>query len=194
MRTALRYALILFATAASWAITGCSDDDEPTPFQPKPPSAELANPMTVLQVLQTAYEARDSVSTARVYDTGYSGSSTDLNDPPGSQTITFTRAQEIAHVAALRRSATVTGVTCDLGPPNAWTRVASDDVAHPEWAMIQIQGANIRIEIADGTSILQAGGPSEVMSFYFVGNPDATSPTDTTWKVIRWNETRAGVP
>jgi hypothetical protein len=145
-------------------------------------------------MLQRAYETRDSVTTGRVYDTGYAGTSTDLNDPPGSQTVTFTRADEIAHVAALKRAVTVTGVRCDLGYSGTWVRLPSDDSAHPEWAMIQIVGGNIRIEIANGDSILQAGGPSDMMTFYFAPHPDSTSQTGTIWKVIRWNESRAGVP
>ena len=194
MRTAFRLFPIALTMAASWMLAGCGDDETTMgPAKPKP-TAQLASPTITLQMLQQAYEARDSVTTALVYDTGYQGTSTDLNDPPGSQTITFTRAQEISHVGALKRSTSVTGVTCDLGTAQSWTRLASDDVSHPEWAMIQIPGGNIRIEIADGASILQAGGPSDLMSFYFAGTPDQTSPTDTLWKVVRWNETRAGVP
>ncbi|HET9939988.1 MAG TPA: hypothetical protein VFR25_02700 [Candidatus Eisenbacteria bacterium] len=193
MLSALRPFTLLIA--AFVVIAGCSDDDEAKPpFQPNPTPAELVSPEITLGLLQQAYEARDSVTTARVYDTDYAGTSTDLNDPPGSQTINFTRANEISHVGALRKSTTITSVTCDLGPPASWVRLASDDVSHPEWALIHISGGFVRIEINDGASILQAGGPSDQMSFYFTPKPDTTSQTDTLWTVIKWDETRAGVP
>jgi len=65
---------------------------------------------------------------------------------------------------------------------------------HPEWALIHIAGGFVRIEIDDGASIVQAGGASDQMSFYFTPKPDTTSQTDTLWTVIQWDETRAGVP
>ena len=194
MRSTLCLGTLLIAALVVAA--GCSDDDNTMslkPPKPEPPVA-LVNPGIALYVLQHAYESRDSVETARVYDESYAGTSTDLNDPPGSQTVSFTRADEIRHVGALRKSTTITSVTCDLGPPASWVRLPSDDVSHPEWALIHIAGGFVRIEIADGTSILQAGGPSEQMSFYFTPKPDSTSQTDTLWTVIRWDETRAGVP
>lgn len=195
MPSTTRLHLVPLLFLAALVMGGCGDDDELPPLKPKPrPTAELASPEITLGMLQRAYETRDSVTTGRVYDTGYAGTSTDLNDPPGSQTVTFTRADEIAHVAALKRSTTVTGVTCDLGYPGSWVRLPSDDLAHPEWAMIHIVGGNIRIEISDGASILQAGDPSDMMSFYFASYPDSTSPTGVIWKVIRWDESRAGVP
>ena len=193
MRSMLRLGTLLIAALA--AIAGCSDDDESQPpFSPKPAPVELASPEITLGMLQHAYEARDSVETARVYDESYAGTSTDLNDPPGSQTTNFTRADEIRHVGALRKSTSITSVTCDLGPPASWVRLPSDDVSHPEWALIHIAGGFVRIEIDDGASIVQAGGASDQMSFYFTPKPDTTSQTDTLWTVIRWDETRAGVP
>src|SRR5262245_10957851 len=115
MRSALRLCPLLLALVAMY---GCSGDDEGgPPLKPKPtPTVELASPMITLGMLQHAYETRDSVETARVYDESYAGTSTDLNDPPGSQTVTFTRADEIRHVGALRKSTSITSVTCDLGP------------------------------------------------------------------------------
>ena len=194
MRSTLCLGTLLIAALV--VVAGCSDDDSPMspqPPEPKPPDA-LVNPVIVLYVLQRAYESRDSVETARVYDDNYAGTSTDLNDPPGSQTVNFTRADEIRHVGALRKSTTITSVTCDLGPPTSWVRLPSDDVSHPEWARIHIAGGFVRIEIDDGASILQASGTSEQMSFYFTPKPDSTSQTDTLWTVIQWDETRAGVP
>lgn len=180
---------------AALVMGGCGDDQGVPPTAPKPrPVTELASPEITLWMLHQAYEARDSVAAGRVYDTDYTGTSTDLNDPPGSQTLNFTRANEIAHVGALMRSPSVTGVTCDLGYPPSWIRLPSDDLAHPDWALIRLAGANIRIEIDGGASIVQAGGASEMMSFYFAPHPDTASPTGVRWKVIRWVETRAGVP
>ncbi|HEX5031673.1 MAG TPA: hypothetical protein VFX78_09475 [Candidatus Eisenbacteria bacterium] len=195
MRSTIRLGTLLIATLVVAA--GCSDDEDGGEggFRPPPRSTvELASPEITLGMLQHAYEARDSVTTARVYDTDYAGTSTDLNDPPGSQTVTFTRGNEISHVGALRKSTTITSVICDLGPPASWVRLPSDDASHPEWALIHISGGFVRIEIADGASIVQAGGPSDQMSFYFTPKPDTTSQTDTLWTVIRWDESRAGVP
>ena len=200
MRSAFRMGAPFLAALAAWSLAGCGDDDVPTACDicpglfPEPPKIELASPEITLGMLQHAYETRDSVTTARVYDTAYTGTSTDLNDPPASQTLNFTRGDEISHVGALRKSTTITSVTCDLGPPASWVRLPSDDVSHPEWALIHVSGGFVRIEIDDGASIVQAGGVSDQMSFYFTPKPDSTSQTDTLWTVIKWNETRAGVP
>ena len=183
------------AVGSAALILGCSEDESLPPLnRPPPPSAAMASPQEVLGAYRVAYESRDSLVVRDLFDPAYVGTSTDLTDPPGSQVLTFHYADEVAHVAALRRTPSVTGVICQLGAPVSWTRLSSGDATHPDWAMIQLVGASIKVEINDGASFLQAGGPSETMSFQFSPTPDMTSVTDTVWKIVRWDEVRAAGP
>jgi len=132
-----------------------------------------------------AYTARDSNETKQVYDSGYVGTSTDLNDPPESQVSTFSFYDEARHVAVLAKSTTITSIVLDLGPSSSWTRLPSDDVSHPEWAMIQINAGNLHGQIYDGATSYSFSS-THPMTFTFV--PTVATPGDTTWKIIRWNE------
>jgi len=138
----------------------------------------------VLNALRLAYQNRDSVEYKSLYDSTYVGTSTDLNDPPGTQVSTFRFADEVAHIAALQRTATISSVVFDVGPETSWTRLPSDDPSHPEWALIQIGGGNFRIEIYDGATLFSVQSTNPI-SFSF--KPTVSGP-DTTWKIVRWNE------
>ena len=146
---------------------------------------ELTEPALVLEALQLAYQNRDSVEYKLLYDSTYVGTSTDLNDPPGTQVSTFRYADEVAHIAALQRSTTISSVVFDLAPKNTWTRLASDDVSHPEWALIQI--GQWSVEINDGATLYSAHSTNPI-SFLFKPTAGA-APGDTTWTIVRWNET-----
>lgn len=146
---------------------------------------ELTSPFNVLEALQLSYQNRDSTEYKALYDSSYVGTSTDLKDPPGTQVSTFRYADEVAHVAALQRSSTITSVVFDVGPKTSWTRLPSDDVSHPEWATIQVGTGNWRVEITDGLTVYTVQSINPI-SFSF--KPTAAGP-DTTWKIIRWNET-----
>jgi hypothetical protein len=71
----------------------------------------------------------------------------------------------------------------DFGPSSSWTRLASDDPSHPEWAVIQVN--TTRIEIYDGQT-LYSGQSINPMRFGF--NPMVSAPGDTTWRIVRWDE------
>ena len=132
-----------------------------------------------------SYANRDSIEYKSLYDSSYIGTSTDLNDPPGSQISTFRFADEAAHIATLARTTTITSVVLDFGPSSSWTRLPSDDPSHPEWAMIQFGAGNVLGEISDGAT-LYALNATNPMTFSFT--PTVAAPGDTTWKIIRWTE------
>ena len=137
--------------------------------------------------MKRAYAARDSNEYKQLYDSSYVGTSTDLNEPPGTQVSTFRFADEVAHIAALRRSTTVTSVFFDFGPATTWKRLPSDDPSYPEWTVIQINPGNWNIEITDGATVFTVTNPFNPVSFSF--KPTVTAPRDTLWKIVRWNET-----
>ena len=66
-----------------------------------------ATPQDVLTNLQLAYSLRDSVEYKALYDSSYTGTSTDDNDPPGTLPLQFTFADEAAHMATLARTNTI---------------------------------------------------------------------------------------
>jgi hypothetical protein len=158
-------------------------DDGGVVVPPPPPYPLLTSPEAVLLAMQLSYQARDSVEYKQLYDEGYQGTSQDLNDPPGSQITAFRKADEVAHVAALRRSPGISTVVLELGPEVSWTRLSSDDVSHPEWAQIQIP--NWRIDIYDNATLYTATSTNPI-TYTFA--PTAVAPGDTLWKIIRWVE------
>ena len=187
----VRLAVISVFVAAS-SLSGCGKDEVPTKPTPAPPTYPvLSSPQNVLSALEVAYPHRDSVETAALYDPSYIGTSEDLNDPPGTMPLSFHYADEVAHVATLARSSTISSVALGFGPKTSWTRLGSGDLSHPEWATIQISGSSINIGITDGTSMLETGGSNEFLEFLFKpSTPESGSPTDTLWKIVRWRESR----
>ncbi len=167
---------------------GCGGDDDPVKPPPENPGYPERNTlMNVLSSLKLSYEARDSVETKQLYDSSYVGTSQDLNDPPGTLH-TFRYDDEIHHVATLAQTATISSIVMDLGQPLTWTRLPSDDVSHPEWAMIQMN--YVRIEIYDGATLYTAQSTNP-MTFSFT--PTVTAPGDTLWRIVRWNEIGSGI-
>jgi hypothetical protein len=165
---------------------GCGGDDT-TIVEPKPaPGYPERNTLEhVISALVLSYQARDSMETKQLYDSSYVGTSQDLSDPPGSQISTFGYSDEIRHVATLAQTATISTVVMDLGPASSWTRLSSDDVSHPEWAMIQIPSYHIEIYDGASSTMYLAQSPNP-MTFAF--NPTVTAPGDTLWRIVRWNE------
>ena len=183
---------------ASVVLAGCGIFDPtqggPPPKIDRPVYAILSQPGFVLNALELAYSHRDSTGYKALYDSSYVGTSEDLNDPPGTVPISFTYADEVAHVAALERSPTITSVTFELGPETSWTRLESDDPSHPEYAVIQIAGSNLDIQVTEGSNTLRASGSSEFFEFTFKPTtPAPGSPSDTLWKIVKWRESRAAV-
>jgi len=150
-----------------------------------------STPENTLKQLEYVYTHRDSVLVKDVYDQNYIGTSTDLTAPPASQVLSFSRDQEIEHVAAMARAHDITTVTLSFG---ALTRLPSDDVSHPDWALIQITGANMRLEIdaiVDSLSA-QLNPVGETLKFKLQPYTPAATPTDTLWKIVRWEEIYVG--
>jgi hypothetical protein len=147
------------------------------------------NPLNVLANLQRAYKNRDSVYVKDIYDTTYVGTSTDLSDPnPDTQLSTFRWADEIAHVAALARSTTISSVDLDFGPQTSWTVINSDDPSHPEWAEMQINSWKVDIYDASTEYIVESKNPT---TFYFI--PLLSGSGETTWKIVKWVEVGASI-
>jgi len=188
----------IFALSAV-VVAGCGIFDPKKSGGPPPilpPEYEIPfNPTVVLTNLGKAYSARDSVGYKVIYDSSYVGTSMDLGDPPGTTPISLTYDNEVEHIANLARTHTISSVLFDLGPLSSWDRLPSSDPSHPEWAVIQISGSSVRIEITDGINIYTTTGANEFLEFMFKPTtPAAVSPTDTLWNIVKWTETREADP
>jgi hypothetical protein len=77
-------------------------------------------------------------------------------------------------------------VSCQLYPSLVRFRDGADP---PGWATIQNPlGA---VEVNDGPNTFRVDPSGITMQFKFApAAPDSTSPTDTTWKIVRWLEVR----
>ena len=186
MRLVLRTGAILIVTALAAALSGgCGSDDDPV--KPPPGNPAPTGPQAVLTRLIAAYQARDSVETKQVYDSSYVGTSQDLSDPYILTQLRY--SDEVRHVAALARSTTIVSVSADFGPSSSWTRLPSDDVSHPEWALIQIN--SVHIQIYDGPTLYEVVS-SNPMLFHF--KPTVVAASDTTWRIVKWTEVGGGGP
>jgi hypothetical protein len=195
-----RKSLLLLCLAASWAsgvlLAGCGifnpEDEGGGPPPPPQPYPILSFPSQVLDALELAYAARDSVKIKELYDSTYTGQSIDLFDP-GNQ-IDLTYADEVGHVAALARAQGVS-TYLELGSDAIWQTLPSDDPSHPEWAVIQISGFSYRIEVTEGQETLGAiGEAGTFQEFAFTPTEDPGSPTGKLWKIVRWKETGNSEP
>ncbi|TMQ62406.1 MAG: hypothetical protein E6K77_07510 [Candidatus Eisenbacteria bacterium] len=161
-------------------VAGCGKKDKIVgpPATPRYPA--LTSPELVLVALRTAYTGKDSTEYKLLFDQDYLGTSVALRTQSPIDTLTF--ADEAQHIAALARSTTAI-VELQLTPTMTRSRDPGDP---PGWALIQnpIYG----LTIYDGPNVYGVGVGSETIEFRFIPTPDSTSPTDTTWKIIRWSE------
>lgn len=175
---------------------GCIFDPASTHKPPPTPGGtqftDQSTPALALEQLEAVYQNRDSVAVKGLYDSTYVGTSTDLTQPPQSQLSTFHYVDEIEHVASLARSHEIRTVVLQMGLK---TRLPSDDISHPEWALIQISGSNVDLEIQkqDPDSIgLTLNSSGESFKFRFRPYTPAKTPTDTLWKLVSWEELYVG--
>ena len=186
MRPAV-HRLLLALMLAAIGTTGCGEDRIVGPPNNNPQSKYpiLLNPYSVLDALRLAYQERDTNEIAILFDDNYQGTSIDQTDPSPTL-LTFFKSDEIRHVRALALSASITSVWV----LNASNMVRMRDAGDPPgWATIQnpIQ----TIEINDSPIPYRVDAAQEAIDFKFIPHtPDRRSPTDTTWKIIRWSEVR----
>ncbi len=94
-------------------------------------------------------------------------------------------------MAALARNPNISSAYLNLGSVTSWNRLGSDDPSHPDWAVIQISGSQIDVEVTEGNTLYLAKGGTEFFEFKFQPTtPAPSSPSDTLWKIIRWRETK----
>jgi hypothetical protein len=181
----LRFAAIV-ALVLAGLLAGCGREKltNPTP-KPRPnPYPELINPYSVLDALRIAYQARDTTEIKLLYDAAYQGSSRDQTDP-SPVTVFFTRADEVAHVAALAKATTVSDIS--LMPAQGLFRFHSAGDP-PGWTTILNPFATL--DIYEATVIRHVSLASEGTFFTFVPSAPDPSVPDTTWKIVRWVEVR----
>jgi hypothetical protein len=180
--------VILGAVMSGCGIFSPEKDDDGGGLPPRPPYPELTDPGQVLAALQLAYLYEDSLEIKAVYDSSYVGTSKDLSG--ATENLLFSYRDEVDHVAALVRNPLVSVQYFSLG--GALERLPSDDLSHPDWAVIQVGGSNFQIDILDvqGTeaTTLQVKGSNETFTFRFKPTPGASSTGDTLWKIIEWDE------
>ena len=168
------------AIALCQAVAGCGKKDTVVGPPATPTYPALTSPERVLEALKIAYTRKDSTEYKLLFDQSYLGTSVDLLR--GAPTDTFMFADEVQHIAALARSTTAV-VELQMKPA---TIRSADSGDPPGWALIQnpIQS----LGIYDGSNSFVVAPTQETIEFRFIPTPDSTSPTDTTWKIIRWLE------
>jgi len=167
-------------------LAGCGKDKTTGPVVTPPKYPVLSSPKNVLTALRTAYVTRDSLEIPFLYDDAYVGTTIDPYSPSPYDSIGFTKADEVAHVAALARKNVLVDMT--LNAANGFR----DGTDPPGWMTIQNPISNL--DIADNPTEYIVGLGGEAMDFKFVPHtPDPSSPTDTTWKIIQWTEVRTFV-
>jgi hypothetical protein len=144
---------------------------------------KLSTPENVLEALRLAYNDRDSTKIALIYDDTYIGTSF---DPTTLVQIQLSKAQEISHVHTLHDDPGVTSVQLTYPPVETRFTNLNDP---PGWATVQVSGTGLGVEIVDESQVYRLIGSGGTFEFKFIPTtPDSTSPTDTTWKIVRWTE------
>jgi hypothetical protein len=181
--------LVLAALAIALAVVGCSKKDgggrSLLGTGGPPPYSEPTSPQNVLFKMIETYEARDSLQTSQVYDDTYEGTSTDFSSPSPT-TLTFTKFDEVHHVGFLRLDPNITAISVDFGPQSTWSRLPPDVSDPADWAVLQINNAQIQIQDINIGTTSQA--QNNMMLYTFI--PTVAAPGDTTWKIVRWTEVK----
>ena len=142
-------------------------------------------PESVLRNLVKAYTNKDSTEYKSLFDESYEGTSIDQLDPT-PQLLNLRKADEAQHISGLARS-TVSSITIQLRANFGQFHDAGDPVG---WATIQDPFITFRIyDLQDVWVIVPPVEGTNRATFKFI--PSATSPSDTTWKIVRFIETRS---
>ena len=192
MKRHLALALIL---TAPLLLQGCGEGGHKLIDPPAFVYPDQSTPKNTLLRMAAAVERRDSVVTASVYADGYEGSSSDLTDP-NSTTLQFFKSDEVRAVGEMARSNSIHLIEMDLGVTAGWLQYhnVSDPVG---WVTIQIPNFQIYVnDTVEGEYRTSSPTQGETHVFEFTlkpTTPDPTSPTDTTWTIIQWVESRASL-
>ena len=180
-RVPLRF--VIAAVVLPVLITGCGNDNAVRPQRPNPKPLTYivsSTPHAVLYNLQLAYTRRDTTEYKSLFDDNYVGTSFDPS-VPGQYT--FSKQDERLHILALARTTSITSIYLTFPPVLTRETDISDP---PGWTIMHMTG--VQLEINDSPTSLQLD-QSQSMEFKFSPTtPDSTSPTDTTWKIVRWTE------
>jgi len=150
----------------------------------EPPPVYLANitPEAVLTNLAKAYAARDSIEFKLLYDDKYTGETIDQTNPGSPLSLPFTKADEVGHISGLAHKTTVASVELQLK-----ALVRQDDAGQGYgWALFQNPVASLTV--FDTPTSWTITPDAETIEFHLIPTPDSSSPTDTTWKIIKWTE------
>jgi len=185
----MRYSrLVVVCAGLVLLLSGCifSPTKGPGGGGPEPPKYEIpAYPHIVLQNLKTAYTAKDSSAYKACFDERpglYVGTTQDAVHQTPVDTLYF--RDEAEHIANLARSTTAIADLVLVPLLDLERRADSED---PSWALIQNPIQSLRID--DGLKSYVVTPSNETIEFHFIPKtPDSTSPTDTTWKIIKWTE------
>jgi hypothetical protein len=175
--------VVIAVLLCALALVGCGEKHHFLAPVLRPPIYQQPSvPEVVLQNLALAYAHRDSTEYKSLFDGNYQGSSIDMRNP-SPQVLTFTKADEAQHIAGLAKSTTITSVNLQLRPVLVRLTDAGDP---PGWALIQ--NPIFSLSIYDAPNSYDIRPSAETMEFRFIPTLDSSSPTDTTWKIIRWTE------
>ena len=173
------------------ALSGCIFSPKKKVGNPpidKPSYSLPWSPDLVLQNYVKAYNYRDSTQMQLIYDDAYLGKSYDATQPIDLQTSHFTKADEVSHTGRLYRDAAIQRVELSLGT----NFLRSTDLGDPPgWATLQTNFQSLSVYvIEDGqNNTYELHKSGEAIVFKFIPKtPDSSSETDTTWKLIQWNE------
>ncbi|HEX7078514.1 MAG TPA: hypothetical protein VF363_08830 [Candidatus Eisenbacteria bacterium] len=140
-----------------------------------------STPRNALLYYKAAWENRDSTRIDTVLAEDYAGSSADQ-----SETLQFSKADEIRALGGIQLSQRVTRVIVDLHDPSTWIwqYYAGDSAA---WVSYSIPSPRIEVDDVVMGSLL--ADQSTFMEFTFrPTTPAPASPTDTLWTIVRWRE------
>lgn len=181
-RAGMAYVCLLACCFAAGAGCGKAKSAITGP-KPAPGYLALTSPENALVTMIRAYANRDTTELGLVYDDAYQGTSLDTDDLY-PVILNFNKRDEIQHVATLAHIPSITSVSVSLNPV---IRRYSDSADPAGWA--SLQNPIRAVEVNDGATSHSVYLSYETLTYKVIPTtPDGTSPTDTTWKIIRWSE------